>query len=218
MYLTIQPKTSSEYEPQWVADLLRMYLRWADARNLESRLIYCCHDFLGIADVTLHITTTDDFLLQEQGIHILRQVPTWHNPQELRHFMHACVTVYPDANRPIPDEALRIESYTPATACGQSRQRTENLVRITHLPTGLAVQANQERSLLRNRNNALGYLAARLALTEPPCPRHHEYVLNPTSRKRYKVFCVTDLGTALYHSTDPDAVLDGAIPRVPMGV
>jgi len=211
----------------WAQMLLRMYVRWAEAHKYEVRTIEeSPGDEAGLKSVTLQIS--GDFmygrLKGEHGVHRLVRLSPF-NADNLRQTSFAKVDVLPKIDRPedleLDDKDLRIDVYRSGGHGGQSVNTTDSAVRVTHLPTGLSVAIQNERSQLQNKETALTILRSKLIALQ--MEQHKEkieelkgpnqsaewgnqirsYVLHP-----YKQ--VKDTRTK-YETSDAEGVLDGAI-------
>ena len=167
-YIDIQSGSGGTEAQDWANMVLRMYLRWGDAHGYKPELIELSDgDVAGIKSATVKFTGEYAFgwLRTETGVHrLVRKSPF--DSGGRRHTSFCSVFVYPDIDDDIDIEInpadLRIDVYRASGAGGQHVNRTESAVRITHVPTGVVVQCQNDRSQHKNKDQCMKQLKAKL--------------------------------------------------------
>jgi len=228
-FLDIQSGSGGTEAQDWAEMLLRMYLRWAEKRGFETDITdYSPGEVAGIKGATLHVTGDYAYgwLRTEIGVHrLVRKSPF--DSGNRRHTSFAAVFVLPELDDneidiDINPAELRIDVYRASGAGGQHVNRTESAVRITHLPTNIVVQCQNDRSQHKNKATAMKQLKAKLYELEKQQRRSEQQEIEDSkadigwgSQIRSYVLdksMIKDLRTGV-ETTNMQAVLDGDLDK-----
>jgi len=226
-YVEVHAGAGGTESQDWASMLLRMYMRWAESHGYKVELLEeNAGEEAGIKSATVMVKGRNAYgwLKTESGVHRLVRISPFDSAAR-RHTSFASVWIYPVVDETIEieilDKDLRVDTYRASGAGGQHVNKTDSAVRLTHLPTGIVVQCQNQRSQHKNRASAMAMLKARLYERELAAREaeyqamastkseigwgHHirSYVLQP-----YQM--VKDLRTGV-ETSNTGAVLDGDI-------
>jgi peptide chain release factor 2 len=228
-FLEIHAGAGETESQDWAEILQRMYLRWAESKNYKVSLLQESRgEEVGIKSSTIKISGefTYGWLKKESGIHRLVRISPF-DSNKRRHTSFASIWVYPEIDEKIDIEIneseLRIDTYRASGAGGQHVNTTDSAVRITHIPTGIVVQCQSDRSQHKNKSNAMSMLKSRIYESELSKKKNEENITNSQKKQigwgsqirsyvlhPYKM--IKDLRTN-YESSNVNDILDGKIDK-----
>ena len=223
-FLSINAGAGGTESQDWASILLRMYLRFCEREKLGAKIVdFLAAEEAGIKSATIYIQGTNAFglLKGEKGIHRLVRISPF-DANKRRHTSFAGVMVEPEAQEvaiEIDPNDLRIDTYRASGAGGQHVNKTESAVRITHLPTNIVVQCQNERSQMQNKETAMKMLKSKLVQKQ----RQEEEAKKAKVEKK-KIEWGSQIRSYVLHpykmikdhrteseSPQPDLVLDGEL-------
>jgi len=227
--VSLHPGAGGTEAQDWAEILLRMYLRWADRKGYRTEILeYQPGEEAGVKSVTF--TVEGDYaygyLKAEAGIHRLVRISPF-DANARRHTSFASVFVYPEIDETIKVEIneadLRVDTYRSSGAGGQHVNKTDSAVRITHIPTGIVVACQNERSQHKNRAMAMKILRSRLYELELEKQRERMETYHKTKKdiawgSQIRSYVLHPYRMVKDHRTgievgDADRILDGDLDR-----
>ena len=183
-FIEIHAGAGGTESQDWAQMLQRMYVRWAESKKFDIALLQESKgEEAGIKSSTLRISGDYAYgwLKRESGIHRLVRISPF-DSNKRRHTSFASIWIYPEVDEKIEidinDTDLRIDTYRASGAGGQHVNKTDSAVRITHLPTSIVVQCQNDRSQHKNKSNAMAMLKSRLYELELQNRKNKEMKIN----------------------------------------
>lgn len=227
--LTIHPGAGGTESQDWASMLFRMYSRWCETHGYKTELLdYQPGETAGLKSATMEVVGEYAFgyLKTESGVHRLVRISPF-DANSRRHTSFVSVHVYPEVDDTIEieisDDDLRVDTYRSSGAGGQHVNKTSSAVRITHLPTGIVVQCQNERSQIKNRATAMKILRSRLYQLQLEEHRKKREAIEKTKKKiewgsQIRSYVFHPYNLVKDHRTDAEtsnvqAVMDGAIDK-----
>jgi peptide chain release factor 2 len=227
--VTLHPGAGGTEAQDWAEMLLRMYLRWCERRGYRAEVVDTQPgEGAGIKNATFTVegAYAYGYLKAEAGVHRLVRISPF-DANARRHTSFASVFVYPEIDEDVEVEIneadLRVDTYRSSGAGGQHVNKTDSAVRLTHLPTGIVVACQNERSQHKNRAMAMKILRARLYELELQKQRERMEALHKTKKEiawgsQIRSYVLHPYRMVKDHRTgveigNADAVLDGDLNR-----
>ncbi len=200
--MTLHAGAGGTESQDWVEMLLRMYTRWAEDHQYQVRLVDSLPgDEAGIKSATIFVEGLNayGYLRSEAGVHRLVRISPF-DAAGRRHTSFASVDVLPEVDDSVEiavaSEDLKIDTYRASGAGGQHVNKTDSAVRITHLPTGIVVQCQSERSQIMNRASAMAMIKAKLVDLEI---RKKEAELNAIRGEQMEIAWGSQIRSYVFH-------------------
>ena len=203
-FIEIHAGAGGTESQDWAEILQRMYVRWAESKEFNISLLQETRgEEAGIKSSTMKISGefTYGWLKRESGIHRLVRISPF-DSNKRRHTSFASIWVYPEVDDKIDidiiESDLRIDTYRASGAGGQHVNKTDSAVRITHLPTEIVVQCQNDRSQHKNKSNAMAILKSRLYELELSKRKDKENQINSKKKQigwghQIRLLCTTSV-------------------------